>query len=131
LQRAVTEIQQECNLKPQQTVLGGFSQGSMIATDVAMSLPTPPAALIIYSGALICESEWTTGAAKLKDTKIIQSHGRRDPILHVSQGLALRDMLTAEGCTVKYLEFAGMHEIHPAAITATADLLRNLLTPDS
>jgi phospholipase/carboxylesterase len=128
LQRAVLEIQQEWNLAPDQIALGGFSQGSMIATDAAMLLPTPPAALIIYSGALICESEWTAGAAKLTKTKIIQSHGRRDPILHVSQGQALKDALTAGGCTVKYLEFAGMHEIHPAAISATADLLRNLLT---
>jgi phospholipase/carboxylesterase len=108
-------------------VLGGFSQGSMIAIDAALSLPQPPAGLVIYSGALICEPEWTERAARLAGTKIIQAHGRRDPILHISQGQALRDALLAAGCHPKYLEFNGFHEIHPVAITATADLLRNLL----
>ena len=40
---------------------------------------------------------------------------------------ALRDVLIAGGCDPKYLEFNGFHEIHPVAINATADLLRNLL----
>lgn len=123
----VSEVQQQWNLQPSQIVLGGFSQGSMIATDAAMTMPEPPAGLIIYSGALICEAEWTERAARLAGTKIIQSHGRRDPILHISQGTALRDALTAAGCHPKYLEFNGFHEIHPAAITATAELLRNML----
>jgi phospholipase/carboxylesterase len=126
LQRAVLEIQRDWNLPPQQVVLGGFSQGSMIALDAALSLPTPPGGLIIYSGALICEPDWRKQAARLAGTKIIQSHGRRDPILHISQGHALRDMLAAAGCAPKYLEFAGVHEIHPAAIVATAELLRSL-----
>ncbi len=123
----VAEVQQQWNLNPSQIVLGGFSQGSMIATDVAMTLPEPPAGLIIYSGALICEAEWKERAARLANTKIVQSHGRRDPILHISQGAALRDALTAAGCQPKYLEFNGFHEIHPSAIMATAELLRSLL----
>jgi phospholipase/carboxylesterase len=126
LQKAVQEIQQTWNLTPQQTILGGFSQGSMIATDAAHSLATPPGGLIIYSGALICEPDWIAAAPRLASTKIIQSHGRHDPILHISQGRALNHMLTKAGCTVKYLEFAGQHEIHPAAIRATAELLSSL-----
>lgn len=127
LLQLVSEVQQEWQLTPSQIVLGGFSQGSMIATDAALTMPEPPAALIIYSGALICEAEWKERAARLANTKIIQSHGRRDPILHISQGLALRDALTAGGCQPKYLEFNGFHEIHPAVINATADLLKSLL----
>jgi len=122
-----SEVMKQWNLPASRVVLGGFSQGSMIATAAAMSLPDPPAGLIIYSSALICEAEWKKQAARLANTKIIQSHGRRDPILHVSQGQALRDALTAAGCQLKYLEFNGFHEIHPAAITATAELLKNLL----
>lgn len=123
----IREVQQQWNLSAEQIVLGGFSQGSMIATDAAMTMVEPPAGLIIYSGALICEAEWKERAARLAGTKIIQSHGRRDPILHISQGLALRDALTAAGCQPKYLEFNGFHEIHPVAINATADLLKSLL----
>lgn len=123
----VGEIRQEWNLTSQQLVIGGFSQGSMIAFDAALTLPEPPAGLVLYSSALICEPEWTASASQLRGTKIIQSHGRRDPILHLSQGQALRDVLIAAGCEPKYLEFNGFHEIHPAAINATVDLLKSLL----
>ncbi len=127
--RLVSEVQQEWQLSAQQIVLGGFSQGAMVATDAALALPEPPAGLVIYSGALLCEPEWKVRAANLAKTKILQSHGRRDPILHISQGQALRDLFSAAGNNSKYLEFAGQHEIHPAAITATAELLQSLL-PD-
>jgi phospholipase/carboxylesterase len=123
----VTEVQQQWQLTAKQTVLGGFSQGSMIALDAALTLPEAPAGLILYSCALICQPEWAAAVAKLKHTKIIQSHGRRDPILHLSQGEALRELLTGAGCEPKYLEFNGFHEIHPAAIQATAELIKGLL----
>jgi phospholipase/carboxylesterase len=123
----VAEIRQNWNLSAQQIVLGGFSQGSMVALDAAVTMPEPPAGLVLYSSALICEPEWTEAVKKLKSTKIIQSHGRRDSVLHISQGQALRDVLTAAGCDLKYLEFNGYHEIHPAAISATAELLKSLL----
>ncbi|WP_254513271.1 alpha/beta hydrolase [Anatilimnocola floriformis] len=125
--KLVGEVRQRWNLSADQIVLGGFSQGSMIATDAAMTLPEPPAGLVIYSGALICEAEWKERAARLVNTKIVQSHGRRDPILDLSQGQALRDVLLAAGCQPKYLEFNGFHEIHPVAIHATVDLLKSLL----
>lgn len=123
----VADIQQEWKLSAKKLVIGGFSQGSMIAVDTALTMPEPPGGLVLYSSALICEPEWTAGVSKLRNTKIIQSHGRRDPILHLSQGQALRDVLTAAGCEPKYLEFNGFHEIHPAAINATGDLLKSLL----
>ena len=123
----VSEVRKEWNLPAGQIVLGGFSQGSMIATDAALTLAEPPAGLVIYSGALICETEWKASAARLTNTKIIQAHGRRDPILHISQGHALRDVLLAAGCQPKYLEFNGFHEIHPVAINATVELLKSLL----
>jgi phospholipase/carboxylesterase len=35
-------------------VLGGFSQGSMLATDLALRLEEAPAGLLIFSGTLQC-----------------------------------------------------------------------------
>lgn len=119
----VAGVRAEWNLAASQVVLGGFSQGAMVATDAALQLAEPPAALVIFSGALVSETDWSPKAKNLTHIKILQSHGRRDPILQISQAEALRDMLTTAGCQVKYLEFSGFHEIHPAAIQATADLL--------
>lgn len=82
----------------------------MIATDVAMTLPEPPAGLIIYSGAPFANP--IEGLApRLASTKIVQSHGRRDPNLAPRKGWRSADVLTAAGCQPKYLEFNGFHEI--------------------
>ena len=39
-------------------VLGGFSQGAMLACDVTLRAERPPAGLVAMSGAPICEPEW-------------------------------------------------------------------------
>ncbi|WP_425617658.1 alpha/beta hydrolase [Anatilimnocola sp. NA78] len=131
LMQLVADLRHEWSLTAQQVVLGGFSQGSMVATDASLSLPEPPAALIVFSGALVSETDWVPRMKGLAKTKILQSHGRRDPILPYFQAEALRDQLTAAGCEVKFLEFAGFHEIHPAAIQAAADLLLQSLAATS
>jgi phospholipase/carboxylesterase len=40
------------------TVLGGFSQGAMVATDAAIVGALPLAGLVVWSGTLIAEREW-------------------------------------------------------------------------
>lgn len=108
-------------------LLGGFSQGAMLAMDVACrGLKEPPAALCLYSGALICERYWKASVARLSDCKIVQSHGRQDPILPFTAGAWLRDLLLDAQCKVDFVDFNGPHTIPMAAINRTADLLTNL-----
>jgi phospholipase/carboxylesterase len=111
-------------LDESQLLLGGFSQGAMLSMDVACrGLTQPPAALCLYSGALICERFWKDGAARLASCKIVQSHGRQDPILPFTAGAWLRDLLLDADCDVDFIDFNGPHTIPMAAIRRTADLL--------
>lgn len=107
-------------------VLGGFSQGAMLATDVTLHLPTPPAALVIYSGTLLNEAEWTKLAPVRRGLKVLQSHGWEDPLLPFTAAEWLRDLLIAAGLDVTFLPFHGGHTISRPAIRATADLLAGL-----
>lgn len=111
-------------LTTQQLLLGGFSQGAMLAVDTALrGLEQPPAVLCLYSGALICEPKWKPLAARLAATQILQSHGRYDPILPLQAGLWLRDMLQGAQCSVDFIDFNGPHTIPMAAVERTAQLL--------
>ena len=92
-------------------VLGGFSQGSMLATDVCLHLPTAPAGLCILSGTLLCEDEWRRLAARQSPFSVLQSHGRQDPLLPFSAAEALRDLLAEGGHSVEFIPFVGMHTI--------------------
>ncbi len=108
-------------------LLGGFSQGAMLSMDVACrGLKEPPAALCLYSGALICKQLWKASVARLGQCKILQSHGRGDTILPFIAGVWLRDMLLEAQCKVDFAEFAGAHTIPMVAITRTARLLAGI-----
>ena len=68
-------------LAPSQLVLGGFSQGAMLACDVALRTEIPLAGLALLSGTLIAVPEWAPLAPKRKGTRALVSHGQNDPIL--------------------------------------------------
>jgi phospholipase/carboxylesterase len=117
----------ETGLSTKSLLLGGFSQGAMLAMECACcGLEDPPGALALYSGCLIREEAWRGGAARLQHTRIVQSHGQADEILPLKTGQWLRDMLQSQGCQVEWLEFYGPHTICGEAIDRTASLLDEL-----
>lgn len=127
LVESIQELLDESNLDESRLLLGGFSQGAMLAVDVAVrGLETPPKQLCLYSGCLICESVWKPRANRLNDTEIYQSHGRLDPILPLQTGRWLTDMLQEAGCTVESHEFDGVHTIPMDAIEKTASMLARI-----
>jgi phospholipase/carboxylesterase len=52
--------------------LGGFSQGAMLATEVAMNANRKPEGLVLMSGVLIDEANWAKWATKLSGLRFIQ-----------------------------------------------------------
>lgn len=126
-ERLVHEASEQFGLRPERFVLGGFSQGSMLATDLALRMKEGPAALCILSGALINERQWSELARGRPPLEVLQSHGRQDPILMYPQATALRDLLTAAGHKVEFVPFDGYHEIPPVVIHRLAELLEKLM----
>lgn len=124
LTQAIEIALDRVKLTERNLLVGGFSQGAMLAMDVACrGLKEPPAALCLYSGALICERYWKESVARLSNCRIVQSHGRQDPILPFTTGAWLRDLLLDAQCKVDFIDFNGPHTIPMAAIKRTADLL--------
>lgn len=98
-------------------VLGGFSQGAMLALDVALRDPTRAlAGVVLLSGTLLAEREWTPLMAGRRATPVFQSHGETDPILPFAAAERLRDALTAAGVEVTFDAFAGPHTILPRTL---------------
>jgi phospholipase/carboxylesterase len=120
-------LAQTSGLPMSRTVLGGFSQGAMVTTDLALRQDEAPAALVIFSGALIAETEWRARAARRKGLSVLQSHGRQDPLLPFQDAVALRDLLTEAGLRVDFLPFDGPHTIPEEALERLGTLLLGLL----
>lgn len=114
------------DLSADRFVLGGFSQGAMLTTDVALRLKKAPAGLCILSGALINEAEWWRLAQERGPLMVLQSHGKHDSILPFPMGAALRDVLLEAGADVDFLAFSGDHEIPLEALRRLAYFIRRL-----
>ena len=109
-------------------VLGGFSQGAMVTTDVALRLEEAPAGLCILSGTLICQDEWKQRAEKRKGLPVLQSHGRVDSVLAYGQAERLNELLTTAGLSVEFIPFNGPHTIAPEVLERMAEFLHARLT---
>ena len=106
-------------------VLGGFSQGAMLATDLTLRLPVAPAGLAILSGTLLNAESWTQLAANRKGFSFFQSHGRQDPLLPFAMAEKLNELLRNAGLIGKLHAFSGGHEIPPEVLLQLDDYLEN------
>jgi phospholipase/carboxylesterase len=109
--------------KTSRVVLGGFSQGAMLSLDVALHGDGMLAGVVLLSGTLIAENEWTPLMPKLASTPIFMSHGRRDPLLPFAIAETLRDKLVKAGASVDWHPFDGAHEIPPSVLDGLAAFL--------
>jgi len=96
---------------PDRVVLGGFSQGAMLATDVTLRAERAPAGLVILSGAPICVDDWKALAPRRAGLPVLQSHGRSDPVLPYAGAEWLRDMLEGSRLSVQFIASNGGHGI--------------------
>lgn len=118
----------EHGVAPERTVIGGFSQGAMLATEVALHAAAPFAGLAALSGSLVSEERWREAASGSGATlHAVVTHGRRDPILPFDGGRALAELLAASGAHVRFVPHGGGHEIPPSALDALAILARERL----
>ena len=126
LMSVIETIQQQTGLPMSRIVLGGFSQGSMLATDVALRLPEPPALLTIFSGTLLSEDEWRNLAAERGGMNVLQSHGDEDMILPFQAAEWLRDLFLENDCTVEFIRFRGPHTIPAEAMLRFVERISEL-----
>ena len=97
-------------------VLGGFSQGAMLALDVAVRSSRPLAALCLLSGTLLCADVWTPLLDRLRAIPVFQSHGAADPLLPFSAAARLHELLVAARVELEWVPFQGGHEIPNAVL---------------
>ena len=102
-----------------QVYLLGFSQGAVMAYDVALRHPAQVRGVLAFSGRLLPASrQHHAPAADIQAVRFFLSHGRRDellPAFHVAETLAFFRNL---GITPHYAAFAGGHEVPASSVAA-------------
>ena len=92
-------------------VLGGFSQGGMLATDTLLMETLRVRALVLMSSSRIAAADWSAHLAQIRGIPVLVSHGEADADLAYSAGLGLADTLREAGGIVTFVGFPQGHEI--------------------
>jgi phospholipase/carboxylesterase len=96
---------------PRRTIVGGFSQGGMLACDFVLRGATPVDGLVLLSASRLAFDTWQPCHERLRELPVYCSHGESDSDLAFAAGVALRDFLMASGARVSWMPFATGHEI--------------------
>jgi phospholipase/carboxylesterase len=102
---------------PRKLVLLGFSQGGVMAYDLALREPERFAGLVVLSSWLpdaLADGLLRQPAYARLPTLVV--HGTRDPMIPIERGRSSRDRLQALGVPTTYREYEMEHEIRPEAL---------------
>ena len=120
------QVEKRLDADPRKTVLGGFSQGAMLACDTALRTDRPLAGLILLSGSLLAQEEWVRRMPKRQRLPVLQSHGHEDPILPFFLAEQLHDLLSQAGLPIEWVDFQGGHEIPPIVLDRVGAFLNHV-----
>lgn len=121
------EVERRLDVDPGWTVIGGFSQGAMLACDVVLRTRRPFAGLVMLSGTLLCRHEWEPLMPARRGLSVFQSHGTHDDLLAHRFAEELRDSLIDAGLSVEWTSFRGGHEIPEPVVRRAGSYLRKVL----
>jgi phospholipase/carboxylesterase len=97
---------------PARVILGGFSQGGMMAAAVALTRPELLAGAMVLSGMVPHELlPQIAPPEQLAGKPFLVQHGTYDPVLPVQLGRAGRDLLQTLPVALTYHEYPIAHEI--------------------
>ena len=112
----VDAVEAETGASGDGIVLGGFSQGAMIAVDVALHTSRPLAGLIVLSGAMATDGDWMSLMSGRRELPVFQAHGTEDERPSFAAAEKLRDAMIEGGMRVTFSSFTAGHGIPPSVL---------------
>jgi phospholipase/carboxylesterase len=116
-------LDEELGIDWSQTVVGGFSQGGVMAYAVGLGPGRPvPAGILAMSSFVprLDDGRWEPDFASRPRLPVAHVHGGQDPIIGIEFGRDARDRIEAAGLPLLYREFPGGHHVDPRLLTELA-----------
>jgi phospholipase/carboxylesterase len=111
-----------------QTVLGGFSQGSVMSYALGLGAGRPrPAGIMALSGFIPQVEGFELSPSNATGLPVAIGHGTQDPVISVDFGRDARDRLTEAGADVTFRESPMPHTIDPAFLGELPEWLRSAI----
>jgi phospholipase/carboxylesterase len=111
-----------------QTVLGGFSMGTVMSYALALDRDRPrPAGILAFSGFIPTVEGWEPELRERNAERVFIAHGRNDPVITVGFAREARELLGDAGFDIDYGESEATHSIDPSDIPRAVAWLRETL----
>ena len=111
------------------TVLGGFSQGTVMSYALGVGAGRPrPAGIMALSGFLPHVDGFELDLSKAAGLPVAIGHGTHDPVISVEFGREAHDRLGEAGADVTYRESPMPHTIDPAFLRELPGWLRGAVS---
>lgn len=118
----------ENEITPDRLVLGGFSQGAVMAYSLGLGAGRPqPAGILAFSGFIPRVDGFELDLDGRTGLPVSISHGSLDPIISVEFAREARTRLEAAGLAVRYREDPVPHTIAPGALAQAKEVLAEAL----
>tara|TARA_A100001015_G_scaffold313552_1_gene421028 strand:- start:1345 stop:2043 length:699 start_codon:yes stop_codon:yes gene_type:complete len=125
LSSELDELVQALGCSMDQVILGGFSQGSMVALDWGLRSVKAPMGFVLLSSSILSLPRWKE-RMKNKSIPIFQSHGIQDPLLPFSVAKRLNQTFLEAGWPSQFEAFEGGHEVTEPVLNGVKKLLERL-----
>jgi phospholipase/carboxylesterase len=104
----------EHEIPVERTVLGGFSQGTVMSYALGLGAERPrPAGIVALSGFIPKVDGFELGLENAEDLPVAIGHGTQDPVIGVEFAREARELLAAAGAHVTYRESRMGHGVDP------------------
>jgi len=112
----------QTGLTAKDTILGGFSQGAMMALNVGLTLDKPLMGIIAFSGALIAPAGFADYAGPKPPICLV--HGDQDPVVDPALSREAAEILRKKGFAVSYhVEPGAGHTIAPDGLAFASQFI--------
>ena len=126
------KLWQRTGTTPSQTVLGGFSMGSVMSYALGLDPGRPaPAGLLIFSGFIPTVEGWQPSLGDRRALRAFIAHGRNDTVMDVQFARSAAEMLRQAKMEVSYHESDAAHHIDPRHLPLAADWLGETIDAQS
>jgi phospholipase/carboxylesterase len=124
------ELWERTGIGPERTMLGGFSQGTVMSYALGLgSDRRAPAGILAFSGFVPSVPGWQPELATRAGLPVFIAHGRSDQVIAVTFGRQARESLEAADLSVEYHETDGGHQIEAVNALAAARWLERTAIP--
>ena len=123
----VASAAQQLGVPPERVIVGGFSQGGIMALSLLLTKPASVRAAMVWHSRLLPQVVPHIAPPEAFEGKALWvSHGSADNVIPPSAAQATRELARTLPLALSGTDFPGAHEIRPAELQATLAWLQAL-----